>query len=597
LAGNTTAQYSFTTTANLLALGTYTLRSVVDFGGDSFHDNDTATSTVIHSPVISAFPYLQDFESNAGSWFAEGKHNSWEYGTPASININRAASGARAWKTRLKGHYNDLELSYLYSPCFDIAAMSNPTLSFSLALDIEDCGSQLCDASWVEYSADGISWNKLGAAGSGTNWYNKPANQLWSIQDYTRWHVATVALPAGLNRLRLRFVLASDPAANREGVAIDDIHIYNNTNGIYDGVTMAAPVSQNVAGAGWVDFSSGGKLVASIKPDNQNLGATEVQAFINGPVVRFTNSQYYLDRNITIKPANATPADSVSIRVYFLDREIDSLVKAAGCSSCSRPESAYELGVSKYTDPDKNFENGTISDNNQGVWTYINSDMVRKVPFDKGYYAEFRIKDFSEFWLNNGGFDRSSSLPVKLMDFTVQKLVNNDVLLAWKVGSETNLLRYEIEVARSNADMQVNNFVKIGEVAGAGNTTSARNYSFTDSEPDKFGHRYYRLKLINLDGSFSYSLIRQVVFDDPVLWQVYPNPSKSVFNLVFQLNNGELLNARILDAKGSLIQEYRKTASGGVQKLNMDLGTRASGVYLLDINISGKKQTFKLYKQ
>src|ERR1043165_2852865 len=176
--------------------------------------------------------------------------------------------------------------------------LKNPTLSFSVALDLEDCGTSLCDGAWVEYSADGVSWNKLGGVGSGTNWYNKnyAGVQLWNIQNYTRWHVASSALPTGLTRLRLRFVLNSDPAVNREGVAIDDIHIYDNTMGIYDGVTMSSPVTQTISGGtSWINFVSGGKLVASIQPNGQNMGSTNVQAFINAGPVRYTSTQYYHD--------------------------------------------------------------------------------------------------------------------------------------------------------------------------------------------------------------------------------------------------------------------------------------------------------------
>lgn len=596
IAGNTTVQYSFTTPADLSSLTAYNIDAIVDYSGDSFRENDTTSANVINSPVIASFPYLQNFESGNGYWYAGGKKPSWEYGTPSSPKIKRAASGAKAWKTRLTGNYNDYEFSYLYSPCFDVTGMTNPTLSFSLALDIEDCGSTLCDGAWVEYSSDGLTWNKLGASGQGTNWYNQSADQLWSIQDYTRWHVATIPLPTGLNRLRIRFVFASDPAVNREGVAIDDIHIYNNTRGIYDGITMSSPVSQTISGNNWIDFISGGKLVASVHPKNQNLGATDVQAFINTNAVRYTSTQYYLDRNITIKPANTNLADSVTVRFYFLDTESDTLIRATGCAVCTQPSSAYELGVSKYTDPDKSFENGSINDNQQGIWNFLASDNVAKVPFDKGYYAEFTVKDFSEFWLNNGSIDRSSPLPVKLLDFTAQKNSNN-VVLAWKVGSENNVSRYEIELARGNAALQSGSFVKIGEVAGSGNTSSGLTYTFNDAEPDKFGARYYRLKIVNTDGSFTYSPIRTVIFADAILWQVYPNPSKGMFSLVYQINANEEIYVRILDARGSLVKEYRRTGNGFAQKLNIDLTLNAGGIYLLQIDAAGKKQIFKLYKQ
>lgn len=597
IAGNTTIQYTFATPADLSALGAYTLQSLVAYSSDSFKENDTASLLLHNTPVVSTFPYLQNFEANDGYWYASGKNVSWEYGTPASTKINRAASGAKAWKTRLQGSYNDNELSYLYSPCFDVTGMAVPTVSFSIALDIEDCGAQLCDGAWVEYSADGITWTKLGTSGSGTNWYNKSADQLWSVQNYAYWHVATTRLPSGLNRLRLRFVFASDPGVTRDGIAVDDIHVYDNTKGIYDSVSMTSPVSQNISGTNWVDFTNGGKLIASVHPNNQNLGATSVQAYIFGGTVRNNNKQYYHNRNITIQPATA-PADSVTVRFYFLDREMDSLLAATSCSTCIKPSSAYELGISKYSDPDLSFENGSVADNQQGLWAFIQSDKVAKIPFDKGYYAEFKVKDFSEFWLNNGGFDKSTPLPVKLMNFTAQKVVN-DVLLKWDVGSETSVDRYEIELARSNADLQAANFVKIGQVASLGNTTNVRFYTFTDTGADKFGARYYRLKIINTDGSFSYSPVRSVVFDEAVLWQVYPNPSKGNFYLVYQLNNGVQVNAGIVDVKGSLVKEYRLTADGFLQKISINLSgsSFASGVYLLKINAAGKEQVFKLYKQ
>jgi hypothetical protein len=435
IGANTTVQYTFTTLADLSAYGTHTIDAVVAYSTDSYRDNDTASVSVLNQPliVVNSTPYLQDFELNNGSWYTLGNGSTWEYGTPGSPKINRAASGSKAWKTNLAGYYNDLEFSYLYSPCLDISALTNPTLSLSLSLNIEDCGGFLCDGAWVEYSADGITWTRLGAFGQGTNWYNKNYlnNNLWSQQDYTRWHVATTALPTSNNsRLRLRFVFKSDEGLSKDGIAIDDIHIYDNLYGIYDGATMGAPVTQNIPGGpGWVDFTSGGKLVASVKSPVQAMGNTDVQAYIFTGPVRTNSGQYYHNRNITIKPTTTGLTDSATVRFYFLDSETEALINATGCGACYKPSTAYDLGVSKYSDPDDNFENGTIADDNQGTWLFINSAKARKVPFDKGYYAEFKVKDFSEFWLNNGGFDNNQSLPVQLISFTARKMINKkDVL-------------------------------------------------------------------------------------------------------------------------------------------------------------------------
>jgi hypothetical protein len=604
IAGNTTIQYTFSpATANLSANGNHVVEVWAELVTDTYRLNDTAKVTLTNSPVITSFPYLENFEAGVGSWYTSGKNSSWQYGTPASVKMKRAASGSKAWKTTISGFYNDNEFSYLYSPCFDISGMTNPSLSLSLALDIEDCGAGLCDGAWVEYSTDGITWLKLGAFGQGTNWYNKnySGNHLWSKQDYTRWHVATTALPTTNNsRLRLRFVFNSDAGLTKEGMGIDDIHIYDNVNGIYDGVTMGAPVNQNISGGtAWIDFTSGGKLVASVQPNNQVMGSTDVQAYIHTGAVRNYNGQYYHNRNITIKPATTALSDSAVVRFYFLDTETEALIAATGCGSCTKPSMAYELGVSKYSDPIDALEDGDVTNSLGSYWTFINATRAVKVPFDKGYYAEFKVKDFSEFWLNNGGFTGSHPLPVQLTSFTAVKTPNRkDVLASWTTASEFNVDRFEIEIARGTDDFSQNRFVKIGEVASHGNATTDQHYSFTDIENNKSGVRYYRLKSVDLDGRFSYSAIRPVVFSDDVKWQVYPNPSAGMFNLLYQLDAGQEMKVRVYDASGRTVYQVSNTGTGFMQKINIDLGARvfASGLYLIEAEGGDIKQSFKVFK-
>ncbi|WP_276500004.1 S8 family serine peptidase [Terrimonas pollutisoli] len=603
--GHTTITYMFTATANLSTTGFHTLKVWCALPSDSYHGNDTVTITIYNSPQITSFPYLQNFESNDGFWHADGTNSSWQYGAPSSTMISKAASGTKAWKTNLTGNYNDQEESYLYSPCFDLTGMTSPTLSFSAALDLEYCGADLCDAAYVEYSNDGKTWSRLGATTQGTNWYNKDysGNQLWSIQNYTRWHVATIPLPVGSGSLRLRFVMQSDPYVTREGIAIDDIHIYDNLNGIYEGPPYTSTVSQqsNVNGNDWVHFLSGGKLLASVNPNGINLGDIDVQTYNHTGAVRTNTNQYYNNRNITIKPqtVNLPGPDSASVRFYFLDTEVEAQIAATGCAMCSKPSSAYELGVTKYSDTNDAFENGTLGDNTGTNYLFIAPAKITKVPFDKGYYAEFKVKNFSEFWLNNGGPFNDQPLPVELVSFTAKKNASNNVVAEWVTAWEENTARFEIELAKGNDEYRQNHFVKIGEVISAGNSTSQRQYQFTDEEYNKQGVRYYRLKMIDIDGKFTYSIIRAVVFDDEVKWQVYPNPSVGVFNFVYQVNEGEMVNIKLHDINGKLVQQRTMTANAFVQKITIDLSgpNYAPGLYLLEATAGDKKYTFRLLKQ
>jgi hypothetical protein len=482
--------------------------------------------------------------------------------------------------------------------------MSNPALSFSVALDLEDCGAAgLCDAAYAEYSTDGTNWIRLGATGQGTNWYNKnySGNQLWSIQNYSRWHVATIPLPTGLSQLRLRFVMASDPAVSRDGIAVDDIHIYNNPLGIYDGITMTAPVLQTVNGGNnWVDFTASGKLIASIQPNNQNLGNTNAQAFINtAPADRYTNGQYYHNRNITINPAVKTLNDSVSLRFYFLDNETDSLIFATGCNYCTKPGQFTQLGVSKYSDSTGITENGLLTDNGPGNWNFYPVSRVTKVPFDKGYYAEFKTKDFSEFWLNDGGIDKAHTFPVDILNFRATKQPLDNVLVEWTSAFEFGVSRFEVEVAKGNSGLQLNNFVTIGTVNSTGNSAQPQNYNYTDIEAGKSGVRYYRLKIIHQDGMYSYSTIKPVVFNNELMGTIYPNPSTGIFNLTFQAADGEKIQAKVYDAKGRELRSMETIANGFVQKFMIDLSDERipAALYLVRVNLGGTLKTFRVIKQ
>jgi hypothetical protein len=338
--------------------------------------------------------------------------------------------------------------------------------------------------------------------------------------------------------------------------------------------------------------------VASIQPNGQTLGTTDVQTYINTGAVRSDSNQFYHNRNVTIKPTNNNLNDSATIRFYFLDSETEQLINATGCGTCSKPASAYELGVAKYNDVDDSFENGTIADNSQGSWAYIPYYQAAKWPFDKGYYAEYKVKNFSEFWLKKEAFKRTSPPLLQLGTFKVSKQINDDVLAEWTTLNEGNVSRFEIELAKGNTNYQQSNFVKIGEVAGLQNVAQPQAYAFTDMEPGKTGVRYYRLKIIYRDGSFDYSIIKSVIFSEEYQTQIYPNPSDGIFSFVFQQNEGEMLNITIYNMNGQVVKQSQHAATGFIQKIIIDLKQigYSTGMYLVRAEGITTK-TFKVIKR
>ncbi|MGQ9846187.1 MAG: fibronectin type III domain-containing protein, partial [Bacteroidales bacterium] len=108
--------YTFTTTADLSAYGNYTIKAYVIDAADQDHTNDTIVRVIGNSPLISTYPYFENFESNNGYWTSGGVNSTWQWGAPAGTVINSAGSGTNAWVTNLTGNYNNNENSFVESP-------------------------------------------------------------------------------------------------------------------------------------------------------------------------------------------------------------------------------------------------------------------------------------------------------------------------------------------------------------------------------------------------------------------------------------------------------------------------------------------------
>ena len=214
--------------------GEYTIKAWTEFEDDSFMQNDTFTTTITNIPVIRTYPYEEGFEEWKGGWLiGEGSRNaSWEYGMLFNIGINAAANGSFAWVTNLDGDYNSEEFSTLVSPCLDFSNLNqDPRFSMSLNFRSESC----CDEAWVELSIDGgETWEKVGNAETGFNWYNNSEENWWSGDGgFNGWVTAfsTLTGSAGQPDVRVRIVFSSDAATMNEemgvdeGMGIDDIFI------------------------------------------------------------------------------------------------------------------------------------------------------------------------------------------------------------------------------------------------------------------------------------------------------------------------------------------------------------------------------------
>jgi len=590
--GKDTAFYTFSSLMDLSGLGEHTLSVWVHMEGDSYTGNDSILELPVHNqPLITSYPYLQDFEAGNGYFYTGGTNSSWEYGTPTASAINHAASGSKAWKTNIDGIYNSMETSFLYSPCFDISGLTKPVLSFSLASDIESRSESLFDLAYVEYSNDGENWQRLGKRGEGYNWYNDTAD-VWARNGETYWHVATIPLPAS-DIIMIRFVMNSDPGSEFEGIAIDDIHIYDRQYPLFNAAAPSSPVTKNVAAASSADFTISGKIAASINNPGSSLGDVAVQAYKHSNYVLPDSTQYILPKSFTVNPAN-TPGEPVTLQLFVPDEAVKTLRENASCLSCPTVREVYQLGITKYSNNDQSLENGKLEDNNGGSYSYIKRSDVRWVPYDIGYYAEAMTSSFSEFWFNDGGPTGTLGIDQKAVELNAARNEARSVLLDWTSYIDTAVLQYELESAGSDlAFSQIYTMTAVN--------TAPQMYMHTDNPRIDGPYSYYRLHYQLKNGTWFYSNTCRINWDGAAgNIIVYPNPvSNGLLTIDWLKGNDAPLSWSMHDISGRVVTsgKIEHDPYAGSFTINMnDLGI-AAGIYMLKIRNGRTSWKFKIVYQ
>ncbi len=112
-------------------------------------------------------------------------------------------------------------------------------------------------------------------------------------------------------------------------------------------------------------------------------------------------------------------------------------------------------------------------------------------------------------------------LPVKLAVFTAAVTPERNVSLEWSSTEEINSSGFEVQRS-ANAK----NWVTVGTVAATGNSRTVQHYRFLDTPTGAHTTAYYRLKMIDLDGTFAYSTLESVSLPRVTTAFVSPNPAR-----------------------------------------------------------------------
>jgi hypothetical protein len=215
----------------------------------------------------------------------------------------------------------------------------------------------------------------------------------------------------------------------------------------------------------------------------------------------------------------------------------------------------------------------------KGICIYLQNntpDMVLFSGNDNGCNSEAEVES------------QCGALPVTLIDFAVAKN-EHAVDLRWSTSSEVNSSHFEIQHS-PNAGRS---WEIVGNVQANKESYEEKRYAFTHQAPSK-GENLYRLKMIDRDGTFAFSRIRSVTFDDLNAFSVYPNPVQDQLTVETGsgIKNGRL---RVYNAAGKMITSKEVNFSG--KPYQLETSQLPAGIYTIQLmDGPGKKEVQKFLK-
>lgn len=151
-----------------------------------------------------------------------------------------------------------------------------------------------------------------------------------------------------------------------------------------------------------------------------------------------------------------------------------------------------------------------------------------------------------------------ATLPVTLISFIAQK-EDNGIALRWKTSNEVDFSHFEVE-----RSVNGRNYSKLGTLGSL-----SGDYNFKDPMPGN-GHNYYRLKMVDRDGTFAYSRVQGVEYRGEAVY-VYPNPA-SAFLFLNGVDTDAVQKIELINAAGVIVYKSNTFPDAGISVKHLNKG-------------------------
>lgn len=312
------------------------------------------------------------------------------------------------------------------------------------------------------------------------------------------------------------------------------------------------------------------------------LGDASAHDYVNA--TKTANISHASGENFSVTSTNGSPA---GIQVYRIDEQPNTLTGATGVGANSKYFGVFQIGgaTPQYTAVYNYNGNPYVNPGNESTLRLFKRNdnavtawsSIAAIPNEPANTITV-TGESTEYILGSLG----TPLPVTLLSFAASHCGSN-VCLLWTIENELNFSHYEIEKSNS-----ARFFNKISTTI-ATNTNSRSSYAFTDVNPTT-GDNFYRLKMVNSDGSFSYSNIIHINFGKQESIVLQPNPAND-FVIIKGTDGYQQL--AVTDLSGRIL--LQKNIQAPLEEINLQ--AFSPGMYFIRLIKDGKTTSLKLVKQ
>jgi hypothetical protein len=536
---------------------------------------NSITSKTSILPYINAFPYIETFESTNHGWVSQGfPETSWNLSTGTNhIAPNPAsAAGSTFWVTNtdVNGQmtYNNSERSVLYGPCVDMTTLDRPVLAMDYWSDTEPRG----DGAYVEVMDESLAnpqWIRLGASGSGLNWYNensigglaKTGNVGQDIGQFgwsgvsDTWKTGRFNLDQFADRTRLRFRIVfgsngSQPLELFDGFALDYFKLETRNRLVLIENFTARSTSTAVTG--------------------------NSSAFNKFPSVGATSEVVKIEYHTGLPAVAGDPVDPI-----FSQNPMDPNARASfyGLSAVPR---AY---IDGYT----NAGTGLLGDQNGNINSWASNE----------YNTESLVTSPLDIVINtptitNGVINITGTVTTKEFDLKANQYSLYVAVVEQTVGNDSYVLRKMLPSASGR---------KVPATATGQTFTFDESWSIDKSNltdnPTLVAVAFVQSDIIT-DAAKGTKQVLQAAYNDnlpvinfttgvelPLLEQtaLYPNPADRILNIELPTATASGVDVKVIDQLGRPV--ILSAIGAGERSTTIDTGGLAAAVYIVQLKENG----------